>query len=203
MKSKIKDNWFQKLEKLHPYQTLVYLGMVGSGLIFLFLTLAFLYAIAGQNIHKALHMPFSFWVSTGLILSSSWVAQRITKYFKNDQMKYLEKTLWATFILGILFSIFQFLGWRALSQMGLNFTGIPSGSYLYILTGIHIFHLIGVMIYAIWLIFEVHKAAKDPVEDLILSTNPFIRMKYQLFVTYWHFIDAIWMVLFFVIWFTF
>ncbi|MFB9210793.1 heme-copper oxidase subunit III [Echinicola jeungdonensis] len=203
MKRKIKENWFQKLEKLHPYQTLVYLGMVGSGLIFLFLTLAYMYAIWGHNINQAFHIPFSFWISTGLILSSSLVVERMVKYYKKDKMKYLEVSLWVTFILGILFSFFQFLGWRALARMGLNFTGIPSGSYLYVLTGIHIFHLIGVLIYAIWLIVEVHKAVKDPVKDLILFTNPFIKMKFKLFVTYWHFMDAVWMVLFFVFWFTF
>jgi len=30
-----KRSWFQRLEQLHPYETLLYLGMVGSGLIFM------------------------------------------------------------------------------------------------------------------------------------------------------------------------
>ncbi|HCD88004.1 MAG TPA: cytochrome C oxidase subunit III, partial [Algoriphagus sp.] len=36
--------WFQKLESLHPYETLLYLGMIGSGLIFLFMVAAFLFS---------------------------------------------------------------------------------------------------------------------------------------------------------------
>ena len=34
--------WFQKIEKQHPYETLLYLAMLGSGIIFLFLSLLLL-----------------------------------------------------------------------------------------------------------------------------------------------------------------
>ncbi|MDX5478317.1 MAG: cytochrome C oxidase subunit III, partial [Cyclobacteriaceae bacterium] len=35
---KTKVTLLQRIENLHPYQTLMYLGMLGSGLIFLFMT---------------------------------------------------------------------------------------------------------------------------------------------------------------------
>jgi len=45
----------QRLERMHPYETMLYLGMVGSGLIFLFLAVAFLFSglnqLAGLNQH--------------------------------------------------------------------------------------------------------------------------------------------------------
>ena len=40
--------WFQRIEDMHPYETLLYLGMFGSGLIFLFLTVAFLFFRIGS-----------------------------------------------------------------------------------------------------------------------------------------------------------
>lgn len=196
MKTKTAQNWVSKVEHLHPYQTLVYLGMVGSGLIFLFLTFAFVSSFYPQNPLLDYRFPWPFFLSTLVLLISSITANQLVQLYKQDQPKSLEKALWMIFGMGMAFTALQLWGWNELDRQGISFTGIPSGSYLFILTGIHIFHLLGVMGFLVVLIWEVHRTILDPVQDLIFTTDPFVKMKIRLFIVYWHFVDLIWLLLF-------
>lgn len=198
MKTRTDENWASKVENLHPYQTLVYLGMIGSGLIFLFLSFAFLTSFYQQSPLKLYQLPRSFFLSTLVLIISSLAASRLVRLYKKEQPRLLEKCLWLIFVLGITFTALQLWGWNELYRQGIHFTGIPSGSYLFILTGIHIFHLLGAMGFLVILIWEVHRTILDPVQDLIFTTDPFVKMKIRLFTVYWHFVDLIWLILFLV-----
>ena len=46
-------------------------------------------------------------------------------------------------VLGFAFMISQYLGWVKLVGMGIYLVGNPSGSFLYVLTGLHLAHLLG------------------------------------------------------------
>jgi cytochrome c oxidase subunit III len=88
-------------------------------------------------------------------------------------------------------------------MMGVDFKGLPSGSFLYVLSGIHIFHLVGVMIFSVIMLVQYNKKGKSEIEQILMLTNPFERMRIRLFTTYWHFMDLIWLVLFLVFVLTF
>ncbi|MFD2203835.1 cytochrome c oxidase subunit 3 [Shivajiella indica] len=193
---KIKEPWFQKIEKMHPYQTLMYLGMFGSGLIFLFMTLAFLGSETGNMEGIGFKMPKSFILSTLIILISGYTASKMLLHFKEEKIKKLKDSMLITFFLGLCFTLLQFLGWKELTLMGVDFKGLPSGSFLYVLSGIHIFHLIGAMVFSILMVYKYHKTEKDEIQHLLVLTNPYEKMRIQLFTTYWHFMDLIWIVLF-------
>jgi cytochrome c oxidase subunit III len=189
-------SFIKKLEKLHPYQTLMYLGMFGSGLIFLFLTLAFVFSAFNEG-YSSFKMPMSFIASTIVLLFSGWTVSKMLIAYQNEKLKALKNYLTFTFLLGITFTGLQILGWMELSQMGINFRGLPKGSFLYVLSGIHIFHLLGAMIFALIMVLQYQKKEKDIVQQLVLHLNPYEKMKIELFKTYWYFMDLIWLVLFF------
>jgi cytochrome c oxidase subunit 3 len=193
---KTKETWFQRIENMHPYQTLMYLGMFGSGLIFLFMTLAFLGSETGNLESFGFKMPKSFILSTLIILISGYTVSRMLLHYKEEKINKLKDSLLITFLLGLCFTILQFLGWKELAMMGIDFRGLPSGSFLYVLSGIHIFHLIGAMIFSLLMLFQYNKTEKDEIRNLVLLTNPYERMRIRLFTTYWHFMDLIWIVLF-------
>ncbi|RPA67667.1 cytochrome C oxidase subunit III [Cyclobacteriaceae bacterium YHN15] len=193
---KTKETWFQKIENMHPYQTLMYLGMFGSGLIFLFMTLAFLGTEPGNMDAVGFKMPKSFILSTLIILISGYTVSNMLLHYKEEKIKKLKDSLLTTFFLGLCFTVLQFLGWKELTMMGIDFRGLPSGSFLYVLSGIHIFHLGGAMIFSILMIYKYNKIEKDEIQHLLMLTNPYERMRIQLFTTYWHFMDMIWIVLF-------
>ncbi len=190
------QTWFQKIENMHPYQTLMYLGMFGSGLIFLFLTVAFLASGSGNMDGIGFKMPRSFIISTLVILLSGYTVSKMSLHFKEESVKKLKNSLFTTFLLGLIFTALQLLGWKELTGMGIDFKGLPSGSFLYVLSGIHIFHLIGAMVFSLIMVIQYSKREKDQVQHLILLTNPFEKMRIDLFTKYWHFMDLIWLILF-------
>lgn len=188
--------WLQRLERLHPYEMLLYLGMIGSGLIFLFLTVAFLFSgrnhLAGMNES----VPMSFLISTFLLVISGFTATSIRLAYQEENTVKLLRSLRNTVFLGLTFTILQLVGWYELEAKGIEFTGIPSGSFLYVLSGIHIFHLLGAMLFALILYVQLAKGHTDNIQGLIIYTNPFEKMRLRLFTVYWHFMDAIWLILF-------
>jgi len=165
-------------------------------LIFLFLAAAFLasgwHQLQGLN-HK---IPVSFLISTLLLILSGYTATQMRLHYQEENTEKIISSLRNTFWLGTVFTGLQILGWRELDWMGISFTGIPSGSFLYLLSGIHIFHLLGAMIFALILWVQLRKNQQDEVKNLILLTNPYEKMRIRLFTVYWHFMDVIWLVLF-------
>ncbi|WP_255590432.1 cytochrome c oxidase subunit 3 [Algoriphagus sp. NBT04N3] len=188
--------WFQKLESLHPYETLLYLGMIGSGLIFLFMVAAFLFSGLDQLEGMNQRIPISFMISTFLLVISGYTATRMRIFYQEERTEKVLQSLRNTLFLGLVFTGLQFTGWLELQSMGINFKGIPSGSFLYVLSGIHIFHLLGAMIFAVILWVQLQKNQEDSIKHLILLTNPYEKMRIRLFTVYWQFMDAIWLILF-------
>jgi cytochrome c oxidase subunit 3 len=188
--------WFQRIEKQHPYETLLYLAMLGSGIIFLFLSLSFLFS--GREYLQGLNeqVPFAFLISTFLLVLSGYTAVKMRLYYQEENIAKLNRALQATFTLGLLFMVFQVLGWKELTDKGINFTGIPSGSFLYVLSGIHVLHLLGAMTFAAILLVELRKTQQDVVRRLVWSTNPYEKLRIRLFTVYWQFMDAVWLILF-------
>ncbi|MGY6742890.1 MAG: cytochrome c oxidase subunit 3 [Cecembia sp.] len=200
---KPKETWFQKIENMHPYQTLMYLGMFGSGLIFLFMTVAFLASATGNTEGLGFNMPKSFILSTFVIIFSGYTVSKMLLHFKEESLLKLKNSLLLTFMLGLAFTILQFVGWKELALLGIDFAGIPSGSFLYVLSGIHVFHLLGAMVFAIIMLVKYNRTEKDEIKHLVLLTNPYEKMQIQLFTTYWHFMDVVWLLLFMIFVLTF
>ena len=198
-----KETWLQKIEKMHPYQTLMYLGMFGSGLIFLFMTVAFMASASGNTDGLGFKMPKSFIISTFVIVISSYTVSKMLIHFKAGSLVELKRSLSNTFLLGLLFTALQFFGWKELSMTGIDFTGIPSGSFLYVLSGIHVFHLLGAMIFGLVMVAKYNRTEKDEIKQLVMLTNPYEKMKIELFTIYWHFMDIIWLMLFMIFVLTF
>jgi cytochrome c oxidase subunit 3 len=191
------QTWLKRLENLHPYETLLYLGMLGSGLIFVFLVAAFLYSGINQLEGLNHRIPVAFLISTFMLILSGYTATKMRLHYEEENIPKLERALRNTFMLGVIFTILQFAGWKELQDMGINFRGLPSGSFLYLLSGIHIFHLLGAMVFAMILLVQLRRTQEDGVRKLILVTNPFEKMRIRLFTVYWHFMDAVWLILFF------
>jgi cytochrome c oxidase subunit 3 len=196
-RNKEPQTWLNRLENLHPYETMLYLGMLGSGLIFVFLVVAFLYSGINQLEGMNHRIPVAFLISTFLLILSGYTATKMRLHYEEENIPKLERALRNTFMLGIIFTILQFAGWKELQDMGINFRGLPSGSFLYLLSGIHIFHLLGAMVFAVILLLQLRRTQEDGIRKLILVTNPFEKMRIRLFTAYWHFMDAVWLILFF------
>ncbi len=157
---------------------------------------AFLFSGLDQLEGMNQRIPISFMISTFLLVISGYTATRMRIFYQEERTEKVLQSLRNTLFLGLVFTGLQFTGWLELQAMGINFKGIPSGSFLYVLSGIHIFHLLVAMIFAVILWVQLQKNQEDSIKHLILLTNPYEKMRIRLFTVYWQFMDAIWLILF-------
>lgn len=194
---------FKRIESMHPHLVLLYVSMIGSGIIFLFTVVAFSVSRPADTEFLTINFPKSFIVSSFVLLVSSYTATRILPAFENDNLDEVKKWLGSTLLLGVVFFATQVTGWKELQSYDILFTGHRSGAYLYVISGLHVMHILGIMIYAVVLLMECHKTSLDPVKHLLYSTSPYQKIKFKIFTSAWHFVDAVWVVLFFYFLFSF
>ena len=133
-------------------------------------------------------LPDWFLFSTITIIISS--VMLIIANRKLKQQKQAFRFVFYTFLLGILFSYFQFKGWQELTNQGVFLTGKGSnvsGSFLYVITLAHLIHLIGGLI-ALLITAINTKQGKYSSQDYL---------GFELTTIYWHFLGLLWVYLFF------
>ena len=94
--------------------------------------------------------------------------------------------LYVTIILGFVFLIGQIVAWRNLVDQGITLASGPSGSFFYLLTGVHGLHIAGGLVALGKTITKVWRGAS--IERLRLSV--------WLCTAYWHFLLVVWLIIF-------
>lgn len=182
------DETYKKEIRKKTMKPLLWVAMVSIVMFFGGLTSAVIVSKpSGEWISFA--VPTPFYISTIVILLSSLTYFFAIKYAKLNEFKKSYIFVWSTLVLGIVFTIFQYLGWKALYQQGIVFAGSESnraGSYFYALTFLHLLHLIGGLISLLVVIIKL-KRNKYTADDYLGM---------QVSATYWHFLDVLWVYLF-------
>ena len=143
----------------------------------------------GEGNWLLFQLPEVFFVSTVVILFSSitmFLSLKNTKKEKNKKAIYY---LLLTFFFGVFFVALQVQGWGQLLEQKVFFTGEKSnaaGSFIYVLTFLHLIHLFAALISVIVSIFAMSKQKYTKSKMLGL----------ELTSTFWHFITALWLYLF-------
>ena len=193
---KKKKSAVRLIEELHPYKTILYLSMMGSGILFFFLVL--LYSLfESSSLHSVEAVPKVFVFSTVLLMASGYSVSSILPAYKKEDLKRVKNLLLLTMLGGFAFSLLQFTGWYQLYEAGIFFNGKQGESYLFLISGIHIFHLLGGLFILGYLYRQYRICSADPVKALVVMTNPYERTKLEIAAGFWHFIDVVWVGLFF------
>lgn len=170
---------------MDPIKFILWLFLVTIIMLFASQTSAYLVRRAEGN-WLEFEMPRIFWYSTAVLLLSSMTMHWAYFTAKKDRFKELKVAISITFVLGVAFLVMQFEGWKKLVEMNVYFVGNPSGSFFYVFTGLHGLHLISGIIV---LLFAFIAAMKMNVHSKNLR-------RIQICVTYWHFLDILWIYLF-------
>lgn len=179
---------FMAKKRKRVAKPLLWFGMIGIVMLFAGLTSAVVVR-KGDGNWNHFEMPDAFLWSTVIIVLSSLSFIAATLFVKNDKQIGLKGSLSITFLLGILFVVFQFLGYEQLYNQGVYFTGEghnASGSYLYLISWAHLAHLFGGLISMILVLFNAFKGKYNSKNLLGL----------QLSSTYWHFLGGMWVYLY-------
>jgi cytochrome c oxidase subunit 3 len=135
-------------------------------------------------------LPIQVWISTVLLLASSVTYHFGWKHLDNADRVAAKKWFIATTALGAAFISSQLLAWIELSARGLYMAGNPYAGFFYILTGVHAVHVLGGIIALASVLLRVWYPTSN--ENSILKRRAIA----EVVGWYWHFMDAVWIVLF-------
>jgi len=132
--------------------------------------------------------PLMLWLNTFILLISSAVFINAQIAAKKNQFKIVKKRLVVIGVLALAFLIGQLTVWLQFINLGYYVSSNPANAYFYVFTALHGLHLLGGLIYWIITIRKVW----------IQSDIVVVKVKHtvDLCAIYWHFLLAVWIVLF-------
>src|SRR5258708_500230 len=131
----------EQRKKIHPHKFTLWVAL--GSIIMMFAGLTSAYVVKRDTPGwTTFWIPRAFWYSTGVILISSLTIQMALRSFKEREMARYRNLLTATFLLGILFVLLQWMGFRALWKSNITFKGSGGGQFLYIIAGLHAVHVL-------------------------------------------------------------
>jgi cytochrome c oxidase subunit 3 len=138
-------------------------------------------------------LPEWFLWSTLIIVASSFSIHFAYKNFVSRNISTYKNLYLLTFALGVLFVITQYLGWLAMHESGVELTGNPAGSFVYVISGVHALHVLGGL-----------AALSIGLLKLYILPDGFSekrKTRFKMMVHYWHFVDILWiyLLLFFIL----
>ncbi len=173
---------------------MLWFGIVSLIMSFGGLTSAFIVSSTREDWLINFELPPSFTASTIIIVLSSIALYFSKKALLQNQNRLSVSLLLGTFILGLAFIYTQFSGFNEIIQSGFNFTGPTSNitmSYIYIIAVVHILHVVVGLICLIVV----------TINHLKKKYSPKNKLGFDLASTFWHFVDVLWLYLFFFLYF--
>jgi cytochrome c oxidase subunit III len=171
-----------------PLKFITWIFIVSICMMFGALTSAYIVRRAEGN-WLEFELPSLFLTTSILIIVSSITLQVAYMAAKKDNLTLLKVLLGVTTALGFGFLIGQYEAWGQLVRDNVFFGGTtsnPSGSFVYVLTGLHAFHLITGLIFLIIVLISA-------LNYRVHSRN---LLRLELCTTYWHFLGALWLFLY-------
>lgn len=185
--------------------TIVWLGsevMFFAGLFAIYFTLRSTSASLWAQETELLNVPFATVNTIILVLSSVtcqmgvFAAERYQPYRTGKATGFLKwgmvEWFYLTFILGAVFVSGQVWEYATLVAEGMPISANPYASAFYITTGFHALHVTGGLIAFLLVIGRAYAVKNFGRKEMTTS----IVVSY-----YWHFVDVVWIALFFVIYF--
>jgi cytochrome c oxidase subunit 3 len=170
---------------MHPKKFALWLFMVSVVMVFAGLTSAYIVRQSEGN-WLEYDLPEIFWVTSCIALLSSITLHWAYYSAKKDNFGNLKTGMVLTVLLGIAFLVGQWYSWVAMVDREVFFVGNPSGSFLYVFTGLHAVHLISGVIFLIIVLISTFRLK---VHSRALNTM-------EMATTYWHFLGGLWIYLF-------
>jgi len=172
---------------------MLWVSMISMVMFFAGLTSAYVISMRRDD-WVTFDLPDAFYMSTILIILSSITISMSQRFIKKGKRELSIVLLIITFVLGIAFVWQQYAGFENLRNSGLFFTGptsTVSTSFIIGITLMHAFHVFAGIIVLLVVIYN-HFKYKYTSDDLL---------GFELGAIFWHFVDVLWIYLFFFFYF--
>jgi cytochrome c oxidase subunit 3 len=120
MNSPAEDPIDEAAHRVRARRSLTYLFMVAIVMFFAALSSAYIVSRGSADYWVTFRMPVDFWYSTAIIVVSSLSVQLALRAARHGDKRATATWLVATLVLGVIFSVFQFKGWKEMSERRMN-----------------------------------------------------------------------------------
>jgi len=169
---------------------MLWFGMISLGMSFAGLTSSYIVSKEREDWLTDFQLPQAFYISLLVIVISSVTFHLAKKSVIAQEHKKGLALLVTTFILGLIFIGLQFKGFSEIIEVfGFNPTGPTSNitfTFIYLIAFLHIVHVIAALIVVLVVIYNHSK------QKYIKGNTVGI----EIAVTFWHFVDILWIYLF-------
>ena len=167
----------------------MWVGLASIAMMFTSLSSAYIVRSGTAQDWVPLSIPRVMLVSTALIVFSSFTLELARRKLKHSVTIY-SKYLLVTALLGLAFLGSQLFAWRQLARQGIYLSSHPHSSFFYLLTGAHAVHLAGGLLALTFLWLRSRRQLNEPA--LVAKRQATA----DAVSIYWHFMDALWIYLF-------
>ena len=168
---------------------MLWFGIGSLFMTFAGLTSAFIVSKNREDWVNNFDLPDAFYYSLILIFISSITLIISKNFLTKSQNKNSSIFLLITIILGLIFVVFQFIGFGQIMENGYHFTGPTStinSSFIFLIAFVHIIHVVVALIALVVVLFKNLKG----------SYNNQNYTGFELASIFWHFVDILWIYLF-------
>ncbi len=178
----------QETLSMHPQKFAMWLFITSIVMLFAAFTSAYIVRQAEGN-WLYFELPNLFWVNSIILIISSATMHWAVLSARKDNISMLKIAISITTALGIGFLVAQIYAWNELVKDGVFFAGSqsnPSGSFLYVITGMHGLHIVSGVIF---LLIAFYSAFTYKIHSKNMT-------RIEMCATFWHFLDILWLYLF-------
>jgi cytochrome c oxidase subunit III len=170
---------------MNPKKFAMWLFIASVLMLFAAFTSAYIVRRAEGN-WLIFELPDLFYYTTVLIVLSSVTMQWAYFAAKKDNLEMVKVAVGVTAILGLAFLVGQYFAWKDLIAASVYLVGNPSGSFVYLLTGLHGLHIISAIVF---LLIVLNSTFKYKIHSKNMT-------QMEMCATYWHFLGGLWLYLF-------
>lgn len=178
-----------------PTRTGIWVGLAAIAMSFAALTSALYVREGAATDWHHIPLPPILWFNTLALIASSITLEiarrRVAAFMRGREASRAVPMRWlnTTMLLGCLFVVGQYFAWLKLRSEGLYLPTNPNSSFFYLLTGVHVVHVLGGL-----------GGLTRVIVKFRSSVNPLRRSTMDATSYYWHFMGALWIYLLFILW---
>jgi|NOAtaT_7_FD_contig_51_140048_length_1340_multi_2_in_0_out_0_2 cytochrome c oxidase subunit 3 len=170
----------------HPKKFLLWLLIVASVMLFAAFTSAYIVK-RGDGNWRIFDLPAMFAYNTIVAIIGSLFMQLAYRAAKRDELSKLKTQLFLALVVGIVFMVCQYAGWKQLVADNVYLAGSASESFVYVISAVHFIHMIIAVGFVSVVIFKAYRFQVHKKNMLSI----------HLCTTFYHFVGLMWIYLYF------
>ena len=196
------DEYMQDLKNnteytgVHPQKFALWAAMASMTMFFAALTSALILKKGDFKSWENFRLPNIFVLSTVLVVGVSVALHTALVCYRQAKFTAFRWLFTLGFILAVGFLLAQWAGLSALANIGFPLTGNISGQFIYLVASLHGLHIAIALLITLVVLIKAIRARKDELFELKNIMNPKRKLHMELLVTFWHYIDIVWVYLY-------